>query len=54
MNFKKGSKNAIENRGGSESDRRGEPVVVMVKGKRKTVFEKDGSYFDKKGEVVTL
>jgi len=54
MIFKKGSKNAIENRGESESDSRGEAVVVMIKGKRKTVFQKDGNYFDKKGESITL
>lgn len=54
MDIKKGSKNALENRGDKHVDERGEQVVIIKNGKRQVVFEKDGVYRSKEGEIVEL
>ncbi len=54
MAQKKGSKNAIENRGERHSDPRGEQVMVMIGGKKRLLFEKNGSYVNSKGEPVEI
>ncbi len=54
MAIKKGSKNAIENRGSKHVDERGDQVVIMMNGKRQVAFEKSGVYRNKKGEVLDI
>ena len=51
---KKGSKNAIENRGARQVDSRGELVMVILNGKKTMAFEKDGNYFVKSGVKVEV
>ena len=51
---KKGSKNAIENRAGKQIDSRGDQIQIMIGGKKQMVFEREGHYYDKKGELVEL
>ncbi len=54
MMLKKGSKNAIENRGSAHKDERGEAVVIFVNGKKTTAFEKEGHYYDKCGKLISI
>ncbi len=54
MKIKKGSKNAIENRGSAHKDERGDAVVIFVNGKKTTAFEREGHYYDKVGQLLNI
>ncbi len=54
MAIKKGSKNAIENRGAKHVDERGEQIMVMMNGKKLMAFEKNGVYTTKQGIILDI